>query len=92
MADNGVACSMSRFGDVWDNAAPKNVFSQPETERITGEVHRTRHEARADVLDRSERVYNVVSTRSAIGDASPVEFARKMGLASPRVHETRRRP
>ena len=33
MADNGVACSMSRSGNVWDNAAMESFFSSLKTER-----------------------------------------------------------
>ncbi len=45
MADNGVACSMSRSGNVWDNAAMESFFSSLKTERIRGKVYRTRNEA-----------------------------------------------
>ncbi len=34
MADNGVTCSMSRSGNVWDNAAMESFFSSLKTERI----------------------------------------------------------
>ncbi len=34
MADNGVTCSMSRSGNVWDNAAMESFFSSVKTERI----------------------------------------------------------
>ena len=33
MADNGVVCSMSRSGNVWDNAAMESFFSSLKTER-----------------------------------------------------------
>jgi hypothetical protein len=33
MADNGVICSMSRSGNVWDNAAMESFFSSLKTER-----------------------------------------------------------
>ena len=39
MADNGVACSMSRSGNVWDNAAMESFFSSLKTERIRSEEH-----------------------------------------------------
>lgn len=44
MADNGVACSMSRSGNVWDNAAMESFFSSLKTERIRGKStgHATR--------------------------------------------------
>jgi transposase InsO family protein len=44
MADSGIVCSMSRSGNVWDNAAIK-------TERANCKTYRTRNEARADVFE-----------------------------------------
>lgn len=81
MADNGVTCSMSRSGNVWDNAAMESFFSSLKTERIRGRVYRTRDEARADVFDYIERFYNAVRRHSTIGYLSPVEFENKVGLA-----------
>ena len=34
MADNGVTCSMSRSGNVWDYVAMEGFFSSTKTERI----------------------------------------------------------
>ena len=81
MADNGVDCSMSRSGNVWDNAAMESFFSSLKTERIGRKVYRTRDAAKADVFDYIERFYNVVRRHSTIGYLSPVEFERKAGLA-----------
>ncbi len=81
MADNGVACSMSRSGNVWDNAAMESFFSSLKTERIRGKVYRSRDEARADVFDYIERFYNAVRRHSTIGYVSPIEFERKVELA-----------
>jgi putative transposase len=81
MADNGVDCSMSRSGNVWDNAAMESFFSSLKTERISRKVYRTRDAARADVFDYIERFYNTVRRHSTIGYLSPVEFERKVGLA-----------
>ena len=50
MADNGVTCSMSRSGNVWDNAAMESFFSSMKTERIGRKTYRTRNHAKADVL------------------------------------------
>jgi len=49
MADHGVVCSMSRSGNVWDNAAMESFFSSLKTERIDRRTYRTRDEAKADV-------------------------------------------
>jgi putative transposase len=81
MADNGVDCSMSRSGNVWDNAAMESFFSSLKTERIGRKVYRTRDAARADVFDYIERFYNTIRRHSTIGYISPVEFERKVGLA-----------
>ena len=51
MADHGVICSMSRSGNVWDNAAMESFFSSLKTERTARKVYRTRDAARADVFD-----------------------------------------
>ena len=51
MADEGVVCSMSRSGNVWDNAAMESFFSSLKTERIRHKTYRSRDEARADVFD-----------------------------------------
>ncbi len=51
MADNGVICSMSRSGNVWDNAAMESFFSSLKTERIGKKVYRTRDDARAFECD-----------------------------------------
>ncbi len=51
MADSGIVCSMSRSGNVWDNAAMESFFSSLKTERTARKIYRTRNEARADVFD-----------------------------------------
>ena len=58
MADHGIICSMSRSGNVWDNAAMKSFFSSLKTERTARKTYRTRDEAKADVFDYIERFYN----------------------------------
>jgi putative transposase len=81
MADHGVVCSMSRSGNVWDNAAMESFFSSLKTERTARKVYRSRDQARADVFDYIERFYNPKRRHSTIGYLSPVEFERQAGLA-----------
>jgi putative transposase len=81
MADSGIVCSMSRSGNVWDNAAMESFFSSLKTERTARKNYRTRNEATADVFDYIERFYNTTRRHSTIGYVSPVEFERKLGLA-----------
>ena len=42
MADNGITCSMSRSGNVWDNAAMESFFSSLKTELVKRKTYRTR--------------------------------------------------
>ena len=81
MADHGVICSMSRSGNVWDNAAMESFFSSLKTERTGQKTYRSRDEAKADVFDYIERFYNPKRRHSTIGYLSPMEFERQAGFA-----------
>ena len=81
MADNGVACSMSRSGDVWDNAALESFFSSLKTERIGRKTYRTRNHAKADGFDYIERFYNPTRRHSTLGYLSPMELERQAQVA-----------
>jgi len=56
--DLGIICSMSRAGNVWDNAAVESFFSSMNTERVSRKIYRTRDDARANVFDCFERFFN----------------------------------
>jgi len=92
MGDHGITCSMSRSGNVWDNAAMESFFSSLKTERTARKVYRTRNDARADVLDYIERFYNPKRRHSTLGYLSPNDFETKVGLAQSRVRKTGSRP
>jgi putative transposase len=81
MADNGVTCSMSRSGNVWDNAAMGSFFSSLKTERIARKVYRTRNHAKAEVFDYIERFYNPTRRHSTLGYLSPMDFERRAAVA-----------
>ena len=81
MTEHGVTCSLSRSGNVWDNAAMESFFSSLKTERTTRKLYRTRDQARADVFDYIERFYNLRRRHSTLGYISPVDFEAKMRLA-----------
>ena len=76
MAYHGVTCSMSRSGNVWDNAVMESFYSSLKTERIARKVYQTRDQARADVFDYVERFCNPTRRHSTIGYVSPMEFER----------------
>ncbi len=81
MAGNGVTCSMSRSGNVWDNAAMEIFFSSLKTERIARKTYRTRNQARQDVFDYIECFYNPTRRHSTLGYLSPMEFEKQAHVA-----------
>ena len=80
LKNNGITCSMSRPGNVWDNAAMESFFSSLKTERVNGRQYATRDEARADIFDYIECFYNPKRRHSAIAYLSPMEFELRMGV------------
>ena len=72
----GVTCSMSRSGNVWDNAVMESFFSTLKTERTNRHHYATRNAARADVFDYIERFYNPTRRHSTLGNLSPIAFER----------------
>ncbi len=90
MADHGVICSMSRAGNVWDNAAMESFFSLLKAERTATKTYHTRAQAKADVFDYIERFYNPKRRHSTLGYLSPMEFEMKAGIAYADVNQTNR--
>jgi len=74
LSDQGITCSMSRKGDVWDNAAMESFFSNLKQERVSRHRYRTRDKARADLFDYIERFYNPRPRHSRLGNVSPMEY------------------
>lgn len=81
MTDNGVTCSMSRSGNVWDNAAMESFFSSLKTEWIGKKFYRTRDQARAHIFDYVEGFYNPTRRHSTLGYLSPIDFEREADRA-----------
>ncbi|MFO1457311.1 MAG: IS3 family transposase [Steroidobacteraceae bacterium] len=81
LADQGITCSMSRSGNVWDNSAMESFFSSLKTERVHRKMYRTRDEAKADVFDYVERFYNPRRRHSTIGYLSPADYEEAAGSA-----------
>src|SRR5207245_1545296 len=78
--DQGITCSMSKRGDVWDNAAMESFFSSLKIERIYRKKYVTREEVRADVFDYIEMFYNPRRRHSTLGQISPVEFEKRYAV------------
>jgi putative transposase len=76
LKEQGITCSMSRAGEVWDNSAMESFFSSLKTERTAKKVYRSREQARADVFDYIERFYNPTRRHSTLGYVSPIDFEK----------------
>lgn len=81
MTEHGIACSMSRAGNCWDNAATESFFSSLKIERTARKTYRSRDEAKADVFDYVERWYNPRRRHSTLGYLSPIAFEEDEALA-----------
>lgn len=83
LADNGIQCSMSRTGNVWDNSAMESFFSSLKTERVHGRRYRTRDEAHSDIFDYIECFYNPRRRHSTLDYLSPTVYE---GLEATQKH------
>jgi putative transposase len=60
----------------------ESFFSSLKAERRARKVYRTREQARADVFDYIERLYNSTRCHSTLGYVSPVQFEEALKLRS----------
>jgi len=74
LAGHGIACSMSRSGDCYDNAAMESFWSTLKRELVHHADYRTRAEATAAIFEWVECWYNRKRRHSALGYVSPAEF------------------
>lgn len=74
LADNGIACSMSRKGNCWDNAVVESFFHTLKVEQVHHRRYLTRDEARQDIFEWIEVFYNRQRRHSTLGYRSPAEF------------------
>lgn len=77
LAAHGLAQSMSRKGDCWDNAVAESFFSTVEHELLAGATFATRAEAHRAVAD-FVGWYNGERRHSTLGYVSPVQYERQL--------------
>ena len=70
----GIACSMSRRGDCWDNAVAESFFATLKVELVYATKWDTRAEARAALFEYIEVFYNGQRRHSTLGYLSPRAF------------------
>jgi len=71
---NGIAISMSRKGNPWDNAACESFMKTLKYEEVLRNDYRDMAEARASIAGFLEKVYNRKRLHSALGYLPPAEF------------------
>lgn len=76
--DHGLATSMSRRGNCYDNAVVESFNSTLKKEKIKKKIYRTREEARTEIFEYIELFYNPKRRHSYIGYQSPDEFERNL--------------
>jgi putative transposase len=74
LAEHGIACSMSRKGNCWDNAVVESFFHTLKIEHVHHQRYLTREEARRDIFEWIEVFYNRQRRHSTLGYRSPAEF------------------
>jgi transposase InsO family protein len=77
LAGAGVAASMSRKADCYDNAPMESFFHTLKTELVHHRDYKTRAEAQRDIFAFIEGFYNRTRLHSAIGYITPVEMELK---------------
>jgi transposase InsO family protein len=78
LAEHGIACSMSRPGNCYDNAVAESFFGTFKTELVHREHYRTREEARSSIFQWIECWYNRRRRHSSLGYMSPEAFEARL--------------
>ena len=70
----GIACSMSRKGNCWDNAVAESFFATLKKELIHQCQYDDQEEARASIFEYIEVFYNRVRRHSFLDGVSPEQY------------------
>jgi transposase InsO family protein len=73
----GIAISMSRKANPWDNAQCESFMKTLKYEEVLRNEYRNLAEARASIKEFIERVYNQKRLHSALGYLPPTEFEKR---------------
>ena len=73
---HGIALSMSRPGNCWDNAVIESFFKTLKAELQNNERFASREEAKSQLFEYIEVFYNRQRMHSTLGYKSPAEFER----------------
>ena len=73
---HGIAQSMSRPGDPWDNALAESLFKTLKRELVNGKGRKTREEAKQDAFEYIELYYDTRRMHSSISYNAPCDLER----------------
>ena len=74
LALHGIASSMSRKGNAWDNACMERFFCSLKTEWSNHKTYRTREQAKQSIFEYIELFYNRKRRHEALGYLSPADY------------------
>ncbi|WP_417751385.1 integrase core domain-containing protein [Senegalimassilia faecalis] len=76
LESHGIARSMSRPCNLWDDALAESFFKTLKRELVNGKGRKTREEAKGDVFKCVELCYNRRRMHSSIGYNAPCDLER----------------
>lgn len=82
LSARGIAISMSRVANPYDNAKAESFMKTLKAEEVNGKAYATLDYARRDIGRFIDTVYNTQRLHSALGYKPPVEFEAELGLPS----------
>jgi transposase InsO family protein len=74
LAEHGIAASMSRKGNCYDNAVAESFFSTLKNDLVHERDYHTREDARAEIFEFIEVFYNRQRLHQTLGYVSPEQF------------------
>jgi transposase InsO family protein len=83
LKENGIRISMSRRGNPYDNAACESFMKTLKYEEVYRQEYRDLAEARSNIGQFIEKIYNGKRLHSALGYLPPVEFERSLLVPPP---------
>jgi transposase InsO family protein len=82
LSARGIAISMSRVANPYDNAKAESFMKTLKTEEVNGKAYATIAHARRDIGQFIDTIYNTERLHSALGYKPPAEFEAELRLST----------